>query len=85
MTGQRHPAAFVAGSATATAGLFPGYMVVLFHCHAPWYVLRCVLTCCGYVCAAVTAGQFGRCVAAYRDKAAQVTGYCHPVREASRR
>jgi hypothetical protein len=81
----KHPAAFCAGLAVTTFALFPGYLVVLFYCSAPWYDFRCILTCCGYTLAGWTGGKIGQCVPAYKDFKAHVTGYCHPIREASSR
>ena len=77
----KHPAAFCAGMATAMFVFLPGYIVVLFCCAPTWHVFRCVLTCAGYLLTAWTGGKLGQCVSAYEDKAAEVTGYCHPVRE----
>ena len=81
----KHRGVFCAGFGAATFGLFVPYLVVLHYCQAPWYVFRCVLTCATYLLAAWFGGKFAQCVSAYRDRAAQVAGYCRPLREEIRR
>ena len=82
----KHPAAFCAGMAAAMFGFFPGYLIVLFCCaNGQWHDYRLILTCAGYLLTAWTGGKIGQCISAYKDAAADTTGYCRPLRERGRR